>query len=272
MSSELVNSIPGLLNSNLCEVLPDELLEAIFKYIVSTKDLKSLCLVNRQVSTVTRKLLWQEPSLKRFTLEQFKWISRMPIEVLDLRCFNEEFCQGNDFESYMVELFKGINQMDHLKHLKINRGILYADKKFWSMQIDHCQLSTLSICSEARLQRANLKDLMYFTKLHMPHFKYLEFLIVEDEIDGFDILKLQQPLTFDSKLQELSIKVNDLGFNPYAKLFQVLRYFSGLKILHLKVKIEEWQWVFRKTDLLKAKNDFMAKYPQCEVITEIELK
>ena len=74
----------GICNNSILEMLPNELLEAIFMLISSTKDLKSLCLVDKQSNVIATKLLWEEPQLKLFTLEDFRWISGMPIQVLDI--------------------------------------------------------------------------------------------------------------------------------------------------------------------------------------------
>ena len=111
MSALLV--VKELSISNIFQTLPNELLEAIFVYRESSEDLKLLCLVNKEFYAVAKNLLWKEPKLKPFTLEDFKWIHKMPIQVLDLGRWIPLS------KSSLVELFEMIGQMERLNHLKL---------------------------------------------------------------------------------------------------------------------------------------------------------
>ena len=109
------------------KLLPGEVLEAICMYITSPKDIKSLCLVSKRVSAIARKLLWRELKFERcYSLKEFKLISKMPIEVLDISDLTLESKRQifwfNEFAPHkspsdVASLFKLINRMDYLKHL-----------------------------------------------------------------------------------------------------------------------------------------------------------
>ena len=108
--------------------IPDEIMVAIFELITSPKDLKSLCLANKRCNLIGRGLLWRKPNLrlKQFTIEEFKWISKMPIQVLDIsnlvvyqegvgvRWSRSHICGSKDLDApSAIDLFKVINEMDH---------------------------------------------------------------------------------------------------------------------------------------------------------------
>ena len=84
MSTGIVSDTEKPNYSSIFERLPDELLEAIFERSFSTIELKCLCLVNKRFNAIATKLLWREPKLRDFTLEDIKWISNLPVQVLDI--------------------------------------------------------------------------------------------------------------------------------------------------------------------------------------------
>ena len=92
---------------------------------------------------------------------------------------------------------------------------------------------------------------------HMPHLKYLESLILKVDFVG-------------SKFKELSVKVLNLEFDRYSNFLQILGNYSDLKMLHINVRIGN-TCDFHKTELMKAKSEFMTSHPQCQVCLVMDI-
>ena len=280
--------MPG---DELFETIPNEILESIFELITSPKDLKSLCLVSKRFDALARGMLWREPNLsfrrvlnvKQFTLGDFKWISKMPIQILDISGLAHFLCDlliGHiseldelDADSW-IDLFKMINQMDHLSHLKLDLIFICAREQLWSKELDRCQIKTLTL--HTRLYKGGhesvfgIMDLIQFSWKHLPHFKYLESLTLEEELvdpEGYGDYEVPLPSPEAYKLKYLSIKIGSNKPNKYSGLFQILGFFSGLKTLQLQLIVDAWD--FNERPFLKAKREFMTSHPQCQVCTEI---
>ena len=109
----------------------------------------------------------------------------------------------------------------------------------------------------------------------MPHLKYLESLIIEEDFHNDDFSRVHEGHNFPSdvsKLKTLSIKVCNIKAENYVNIFQVLKYFSGLNMLHLNVKIDrslDYTCYYHEAEFVKAKSDFMASHPQCKVCVNI---
>ena len=259
------------------ETLPLELIEAIFKKL-PTRDLKSLCLANKRIHAIAKTLLWREPQLKNFTLEEFKWISRMPIKVLDtsrlISFHNGKNCFSFDeFDlPFVTELSKFTSQMDYLDHLKLPWDFITAKKELWSILVDQCKIRTVSLCpSDAEDSR----DFIHFLKEQLPLLKCMKSLIVEylrlyfdkEELILSSIIEENMPSDI-SKLTNITMNVN-ISSDQYAMLFKMLSVFSGLRKLHLYICIFPYICDFHEIEFLKAKSDFMVNHPQCGVDIEI---
>ena len=125
------------LSEEVIEKIPNEVLAFTFELIISSKDLKSPCLVNKRFNVFARRLLWrraEKATLTLFTVEDFKWVSKMPIQTLDISelVVSKDKRDGtewighcdslnNEFDlSSMIDLFKRNNEMEHLHHLKVH--------------------------------------------------------------------------------------------------------------------------------------------------------
>ena len=269
----------------ILELIPSKILEAIFQ-LTSFEDLKSLCLVNKRMNGLARGLLWRKPNFRfrQLTLEEFKWISRMPIQVLDISEhflytmgeWKGHFGSINLDEASVITLFKMIGQMDHLSNLQLNISFTYPKEPLLSKLLDQCKIKTLTLRSSLLYDKDDqvlgIMDIIRFSKKHLPYFKYLESLIIEEELVDFKSYgdyEYQQPSPESCKLTNLSIKLFTNYFNGYSGLFWVLGYFSGLKNLYIHlIMINGWE--FDETEFLKAKSDFMDHHPNCQVHTKID--
>ena len=310
----------------MIEIIPDEILEGIFEFITSPKDLKSVCLVNKRFDALARRLLWRKPNLKKFTMQDFRWISGMPIEILDigeLEIFELQCdgylrwmgCSSLDGHSsaldglsrvleahasavreqfrympFAIEFFKIINQMDHLNHLKLDLSFVNVEAHLWSKLLDRCRISCLTVLADPKNTTLSgtmdLMNLHNFSKKHLPYLRYLESVIFEVDLVRFDIYKSFDDLKMNLKnvdrkqspevpksnerLQNLSIKVLNIESDKYSNLFQTLDNFSGLKTLHMSLRIDN-TCDFHETEFMKVKSEFILSHPQCQVWLEMDI-
>ena len=293
----MIFTMPG---DELVEMIPNEILESIFELITSPEDLKSLCLVNKRVNNFARGLLWRKPKLKfaQFTIEDFKWISKMPIQVLDFGDMvvyrydgyigHIEKTGSRDLNTdSLIDLFKIISQMDHLSHLKLDLSIFDCKEIPWSKLLDGCKIKTITIC-ESSLYDGDIwadlgvLDLVRYSKRHLRHFDYLESLVIEKELFGIDsekhgfykyFIKRQKPSPEAFKFKNLSIKILKIQPAEYVGLFQILDYFCGLKMLSLHLRTGVFydnDCEYDEDQFLNAKSDFMIRHPKCQVLVEID--
>ena len=276
-----------MFENEVFEMIPNEIWEAIFEYFHSLKDLLSLRLVNKRFNALVDKVLWMEPDLEVFTIEDFKWISKRPIQVLDISMLEiSEDCPSqwsgfigdldnplifSEFDAHSItDLFKMINQMDHLSHLKLDLSFINANADVWSKLLNCCKINHLTICSRNDEILCGLMDsmeLMNFFKEHLPHLSYLESLTIEVNVAGFDVKEDKQLFPDVSKLKNLSILIYKIGAVKYENMFQFFSYFTGLKKLNLNFSIDD-ESDFNEThfiEFMKASNDFMTRNPQCEL-------
>ena len=130
-------------------------------------------------------------------------------------------------------LFYLISNMDHLKHLKINRNMVKVHKQKWSMIIRKCQLKTLSLLNRSDWDhRKSLEDLQIFLQDHLSYFKFLKTLHM-GETGDFDLYNYQQSLFDVSKIKMLSIVVSNIESDRSVNLFQILDHFTGLERLDI---------------------------------------
>lgn len=108
-----------------CE-LPAELWKYIFQYVLVQKDIKNLCLVSKHFYQIAHELLWYNPHLYPYNLQDFAHISKMPIHVLStekFRChgYSDQFYFINTIEQFeeKKKLFKLIGTMDQLRTLRV---------------------------------------------------------------------------------------------------------------------------------------------------------
>ena len=209
-------------------MLPAELLEAIIKYVKSNKDLKSLCLANKQCYFFARKQLWKELKLRLFISEELNLLITMPIQVLDISNLKAWHMSGNGF------LFKLIKQMMRLKHLKLDSSLVITDDESWSTMLNHCKINTVTIYCEWSI---SLDYLIVFCKTHLSNFKYLTSLNIDDEeylYDGIIKCEFYEPLQSGfSKLKKLYIEVGNLESYLFERFFKKLDYFTGVHLLKL---------------------------------------
>ena len=283
----------------MVENIPNEILESIFELLTSPKDLKSLCLVNKKVNLFAKGLLWRKPNLKweHFTIEDFKWISKMPIQILDLG----EMIVWQEYPRWvarlekscylhtdsLIDLFKMISEMDHLNHLKLDLSIFDCKEIPWSKLLERCKIKTITIC-ESSLYDGDIwadlgvLDLVRYSKRHLRHFDYLESLVIEKELFGIDsekhgfykyFIKRQKPSPEAFKFKNLSIKILKIQPAEYVGLFQILDYFCGLKMLSLHLRTGVFydnDCEYDEEQFLNAKSDFMIRHPKCQVLVEID--
>ena len=235
ISTEMTTAMNELHYSNLFDTLPYELIEAIFNQIFSTRDLKSLCLVNKRIHAIAKNLLWREPHLRNFTLEDFKWISKMPIHVLDtsrLISFDrgKNCCNFGEFDlTFVTELSNLVSQMDHLDHLKLPWDYITARRELWSILVDQCNVRNVSLVSLCPVDEEGLAHFIHLLKEQLPRLKYVESLEAEFLDFYFDEEELILSNNFEhylppdiSKLKKLTLNV-DIEPGQYAMLFKMLR-------------------------------------------------
>ena len=248
--------------------------------LVSTKDQKSLCLVNKTFNSIATKLLWREPHLKYLKSENIEWISKKPIQVLDITNLIRILKESDDDDHFpVISLSILVRQMDCLNHLKIPCDPSLS-RSVWPMStlFNHCQINTVSLCPIVP-GIVYLRSFINFLKTCLPRWKHVESLIVEGELlYNFHLNKLDssEKLTPDdfkdvdvSKLISLNIRIMYMKVEQYVILFKMLGNLSGLNMLQIHLWIVSSRSNFNETEFQKAKEDFMASHPQCKVFLRI---
>ena len=265
------------------EKIPNGIWKLIVDFITSPKDLKSLCLVNKLFNIFARRLLWRNSTLKlsskSFTLDNFKEISKTPLQILDVSelVISEHKLDGtnwighygrleNEFHNpSLIDLFKMIGQMEHLSKLKIDLTFIDVNEQCWSNLLVSCAIKTLVIGSGALndWRELSLTDLSLFSRKHLHNFPLLELLVFEPSIVHFDDYVGEASFPEFSQLKSLSLGVRNIKIENYVDLFQTIGSFHGLRTLELYLYLDIDEKC--KSLFFKAKSDFMTNHPQCEV-------
>ena len=264
MLAQLASRVNELSLNKPIEVLPSELLATIFEYITSIDDLKALCFVNKRFHDSAMKQLWYEPKLKMFTLQQFQWISQMPIHVLDISELTPSM-RGSELSWYgmtgsipTVDLFKLVGGMRQVSTLALDVNMIALHEELWSCYLTKCNIRSVLFYTKGFLhgQTTSLWHLLFFLKRHLAQFKYLQALTIDVEMDNFDIE--EELLTSNIlNLEELRLTLSEV--DDYSNLFHVLKYYEDLYLLHLDIKMSMEEAY--KTGLLSQIEDFMEHHP-----------
>ena len=234
ISSSVSHSLEALVH------LPNEVWENICNHFSSQKDLKSLNLVNRRFNRIVQGILWHEPSLRPFDVDQFEYLCRMPIRVLKvpLMSFRIPLPNFDTVDVVFPKLFKLIGSMISLSELSIdisqflnfNNLVVLALLPSLESLTFHGD-SFLQVVPEFAREMAHLLSRSSISKLHLK----------------FPLIKMQQhvlPLMFGSdkiQLKELTLVFGELG--GYEESLAVLSKLEQLRCLHIMLfaYFEDWE-------------------------------